>query len=46
MKHFIHLPPSKSRQSGMSVKFHPVVQIKLILIKIKIKQKKTHTQRY
>lgn len=40
MKHFIHLPSSEVyRQSGMSVKFHPVVQIKLILIK-----KKKHTE--
>lgn len=48
MKHFIHLLSSKVyRQSGMSVKFHPVVQIKLILIKKKkkkIKQIKKHTE--
>lgn len=41
MKHFKHLLSSKVyRQSGMSVKFHPVVQIKLILIKKKKKEKK------
>lgn len=41
MKHFIHLLSSKVyRQSGMRVKFHPVVQIKLILIKKKRKRKK------
>lgn len=48
MKHFKHLLSSKVyRQSGMSVKFHPVVQIKLILIKKKKKEKKKKsTQRY
>lgn len=47
MKHFKHLLSSKVyRQSGMSVKFHPVVQIKLILIKKKKKEKKKkkHTE--
>lgn len=52
MKHFKHLPPpllQKSRQSGMSVKFHPVVQIKLIsrtINKKNSKEKKNMEQKH